>query len=200
MTRFKSLAKKRFKYGFLLFFAKFAASVFLRCFCRMLLWYNLRHFINFKVFVLTCCPSKILTDCNASLHNWCFEFVRICGGLFLLKIDHKLLVRLRPGKFPAQGPTFLMFCSPSWFVITLTSGTTLHHAGTAVVLHQTVPGRLGKVALWGCLVLLLFMAVFFCEWAHSLGWEATPHMNGLRNALLLAWHWGDGSIGRFFFR
>ena len=25
-----------------------------------------------------------------------------------------------------------------------------------------------------------------CEWAHSLGWEATPHMNGLR--MLYCWH------------
>ena len=54
----------------------------------------------------------------------------------------------------------------------------LHHAGKSIVHHKIAPGSLGEVALEGCFDTT--------EWAHSLGWEATPHMNGCR--VLNFWH------------
>jgi hypothetical protein len=104
----------------------------------------------------------------------------------LLRIDHTFSMELRSGEFPGHGPKILMFCSPSHFA--LRQGA----PGSCWKRHCSSPNR--SLDGWEKLLSEDVLVPFFthgcvlrqnCEWVHSLGWEATPHMNGVTIVLML---------------
>lgn len=134
--------------------------------------------------------GQILTDSNPFCHNHFLEFVRISGVLFVhLPLEDWPQI-INGIKIPGHGPRISTFWSPSHLVITF---ALWHGAPSCWKMHCSSPNCCWIVGRSCCWRLFWyhswFMAVFWgqnCEWAHSLGWEATSHMNGLR--MLYCWH------------
>lgn len=131
--------------------------------------------------------GQILTDSNPFCHNHFLEFVRISGFLFVHPPLEDWLQIINGIKIPGHGPKISTFWSPSHLVIICLM------ARCSIVLENN-SNNSSPNCCWKKLLLEAVLVPFFihgcvygqnCEWAHSLGWEATPHMNGLR--MLCCW-------------
>lgn len=141
-------------------------------------------------FALACCQSTSWPHPDWWLPILALSMLGVCQNLWgfvCLRINLKFSLALWSGEFPGHGPKMSMFCCPSHLVITvaLWQGAPLFWKGQCSspncswMVGRSFSRRMFWYHSW-------FMAIQNCEWALSLSWEATPHMNGLR--MLHCWH------------
>ena len=136
---------------------------------------------------------SVMTDSRPFLHNTFLEFVRICAFLFV----HPPLedwpqglngIKVWGVSWPWTQNINVLFPEPLGCHFCLLARCSIMLEKALFITKLFLDGW-EKLLSEDLLVPFLSHGCVLrqnCEWDHSLGWEATPHMNGIR--MLYCWH------------